>query len=603
LKLAISFVIDNLPLHYYQAELLLYSLKSSTSFDTSDIYVQCTDRVEQIFLEYLSKNGYKYIIIEPFLDGTYCNKLQQLSYFLKSDYNGVFLLDADMIALKDFSQITTMNTIAAKVVDGPNPPLSTLTKIYNAAKIDKHEFISPDWDTETSTIHANCNGGFYYIPKENLEVLHRNWRKWASWLYERQDLFENRHHIMHIDQISFSMTINELNLPFSYLNANSNCPIHTSKRLSSLNYSKPISLLHYHREIDDFGYISDSKIDNFFIKDSINKANSILEEKGSSYFFLGLKKSKIERLKIDEKNSFYHFLSTLKEKYPTVKKLYIHYGTPKTGSTSLQFFLNGDKEELKKHAILYPSLHNQASIPKHQWLTETLKNEKYELLENYLDIIFKEAIENSCSDLILSTEGLYNHWWDFSHKSKLFIKALEDFFIVKHIIFFRKQEDFLKSYYQQNLKNPKITSIPCYGHNLTVVKMLEDPWFLKHFDYLGFLVDLESYVHRDNIIALNFSKNIVLDFYHFLGLDYNEKPMINENTGLGAISVSLLRKINEINLQIDEKKEIVALLLKMNIILSAYDTCSILTSEDIGFIKRLTTLQKSALFSEYDITL
>lgn len=603
MKLALSFVIDNLPLHYYQAELLLYSLKHSTSFDIDDLFVQCTDRVEDFFLEFLSTHGYKYIIIEPYLDGTYCNKLQQLTFFLESAYDGVFLLDADMIALEDFSQIATMNTIAAKVVDASNPPMTTLTKIYDAAKIDKQDKVSPDWETEDKTMYANCNGGFYYIPKDYLETVHVNWRKWASWLYDHQELFENRHHIIHIDQISFSMTINELNLPFSYLNANNNCPIHIEKKLSSINYSKPISLLHYHREIDDFGYISDSKVNNLFIKDSIKQANKILEKKGGSRFFLGLKKYQREGLSVEDKNPFYSLLATLTKRYPTLKKLYLHYGTPKTGSTSLQFSLNKDKEELTKHGILYPSLDFHTDVPKHQWLVEVLKNESYELLENYLEAIFKEAQDKFCSEFILSTEGLYNHWSDFSQKSKLFIKALEDFFVVKHIIFFRKPEDFLKSYYQQNLKNPKIKSIPCYGHNLTVVKMLEDPWFLKHFDYIGFLVDLELYVKRENILIFNFSKNIVLDFYNFLGLEYNEKLKSNENTSLGSMSVSLLREINKVDLQVTEKKEIVALLLKMNTILSKYDTNSILDSEDVDFIKKLTMSQEATLYFEYGIEL
>lgn len=77
-KYAVSMVVDNLPEHYFKAELLLFSLDAFSGISRDCIFVQCVNRVEQTFKDFIRDLGYQYREIMAYLDRTYCNKLQQL---------------------------------------------------------------------------------------------------------------------------------------------------------------------------------------------------------------------------------------------------------------------------------------------------------------------------------------------------------------------------------------------------------------------------------------------------------------------------------------------------------------------------------------------
>jgi len=122
--------VDALPLHYYQAEILLYSLQKNAQIKKDRIVIHCLNRVDDFFLDFLKENNYQINIIKPFLDGKYSNKLQQLSFFQSYEKNiaGVVLLDTDMFVLNKLN--LSKDIFSAKLVDGPNPSLKTLDKIY-----------------------------------------------------------------------------------------------------------------------------------------------------------------------------------------------------------------------------------------------------------------------------------------------------------------------------------------------------------------------------------------------------------------------------------------------------------------------------------------
>jgi len=277
----ISFVVDDLALHYYQAELLLYSLEKFGKVKKENILVQCLNRVNDEFINFLKENNYIYHIIEPYLDGKYCNKLQQLEVFKNTSFlniSGVILLDTDMFVLEPF-KMPNDNIFCAKVVDAPNPKLDTLKGIFTEAKLNFPKTINSDWNIEDNEVFAsNFNGGFYYIPKKYISSVSREWRKWGSWLYDRSYLFATPQQAIHTDQVSMSMAIESLNLSYYNLGANYNCPIHVDKQLMSLDINIPIKLIHYHREISQFGLLKSDNISNLHINKSIIKANKAISE-------------------------------------------------------------------------------------------------------------------------------------------------------------------------------------------------------------------------------------------------------------------------------------------------------------------------------------
>ena len=109
------------------------------------------------------------------------------------------------------------------------------------------------------------------------------------------------------------------------------------------------------------------------------------------------------------------FESTLQQLKLQKLKLIIHVGTPKTGTTSLQTYLNKKQRKLRGLGILYP--HNleksdNPAAPTHQWFEKNLiTSHVSNFLENFKNII--SQVKQDTHTIILSSEGIYNYWWDF----------------------------------------------------------------------------------------------------------------------------------------------------------------------------------------------
>ncbi|MGH8497734.1 MAG: hypothetical protein ACRERV_02840, partial [Methylococcales bacterium] len=159
----VSFVVDGFASSYYQAELLLFSLKHFARHPENEIMVQCTNTVDERFLQFLKENKYNYKMIEPFLDRKYCNKIRQLEAFYNIEEGNLFLLDTDMFALEPLG-VPNVDLFCAKIVDTEKPPLTAIKRIFQQAAVELPEIVKTDWCLDNAlTIATNFNGGFYYI--------------------------------------------------------------------------------------------------------------------------------------------------------------------------------------------------------------------------------------------------------------------------------------------------------------------------------------------------------------------------------------------------------------------------------------------------------
>jgi hypothetical protein len=127
-------------------------------------------------------------------------------------------------------------------------------------------------------------------------------------------------------------------------------------------------------------------------------------------------------------------------------KLIIHAGTPKTGTSSIQTYLDKKQRKLRGKGILYP--HNleklqNSSAPKHQWFEKNLVTINVEsFLENFKNII--SQVTKDTHTIILSSEGIYNYWWDFPDESKAFLSELGKLFDVNIWVWFREPLAFIE---------------------------------------------------------------------------------------------------------------------------------------------------------------
>ena len=598
----VSLVVDALSLHYYQAELLLYSLEVCAKVQKEHILVQCLDRVDKVFLDYLDKEGYRYRIIEPYLDGKYCNKLQQLEAFKTKDLigmDGIILLDTDMFVLHPFD-IPNSHLFSAKTVDAPNPPLKILQNIFKEANIDTPKIVHSDWKiADNQTFACNFNGGFYYVPSAIVSELSSEWRKWASWLYDRSDLFANKQQSIHTDQVSMAMAVTSLQIPYQNLPANSNIPIHQGNVLTSLKDKKEITLLHYHREITPFGLLNNKNVSHQKIIDAIDKANNIILRKEEHHFFLQYKKSLVSKIYIEQSlKDIDKVLKEMTASYSEKLRLIVHAGTPKTATTSLQFFLYDHHDILLQKGILYPKVYIDTPAPKHQWMVSALMTKNYRM---FLDKL-KKGLEEARSDthtVILSTEGIYNHWHDYSSESKAFLVLLSKYFNMHIWVWFRNPASFAKSLYHQYMKNQRLPSVKCYGHNMTFDEMLEDEWFIKHLDYTGFLLECGEMFGEENISSFILDGDIIKMVSHKLGLHIDSKVVERKNISLTCASVEILKIINNYPLPGAQKNKAVESLYEIDTLLKSYTQEDKSCNTSSESIHRLFALQHPILKEKY----
>ena len=601
MKPYISFVVDALPTHYFQAELLLHSLAMSLDYPKEKIVVQCLSRVDDRFITYLKDNGYTYTLIEPYLDGKYCNKLQQLAYFTNIKDADVILLDTDTFILHDLEYLSEFSEcVAGKVVDGPNPVIESLKSIYSSAGLPAPKVVQSDiYRKDNLTFENNFNGGFYWIPNRFVSTMEHQWKKWASWLFEREALFTHPHQFMHVDQISFSLALTAAKVPYKLLTANNNCPVHTHLTPDSLDTSIPVGLLHYHNELNVFGLINSNKITNSHIKTAIDQANTLILKKEHYHFFSPFKHAFITAAKMNDKLvDLDKKLQVLTTSETQKTPLILHAGTPKTGTTSIQFFLDNNRALLEKNRYLYPNDYHNDNVPKHQWLVSLLKQDDFKTLFLHLEQAYKDA---NGKTIILSTEGIYNHWWDFSNEAKMALKIIAKYFDLSLWIFFRTPLSFMESFYRQNLKNPQNSAAQCYGKDLSFSEMLQDSWFQQRLDYLGFIYHCEQLFNKENVRVFNYSENTLEEFLKALHISVDLEKVPQHNLGQSSAAVELLRIINRYDLNATDKREAVKQLSVLDKTLHQYANKSLIDTEAKEHIEGLSALNAVILREDYQL--
>ncbi len=530
-RVAFSCVVDSSPVYRWQCFIFVTTLLHNAGVPPSDIYVHLLSDDEKLeaFLQKLSVNILK---VSRWGDGKYCNKLVQLESTVLFEADYVVLCDCDIAFAEDIRTDIVSETpaVMAKTVDAANPSLETLAELFTRYGFETPAVVKTFYGNSYA---CNCNGGLLVIPAEEFCQFGDKWKGYAKRLLadnEVLDLLGER--CIHVDQIAFALALLDTKIPFRALSPEFNMPTHQVGYFDNepaLCLMMP-RVIHYHWTLDEHGLLNYTGKEN--IDAAIKRANAVIGAYARNELLWP-----------------YQFAQNLK--HVIGKTVFLHIGTSKTGSSSLQYWCNAKRELLRENGIHYPA---EVLNNKHQMLVELMLKRDFESCVIGLQKLFDEASE--CHTIVLSAEGLYNHIWDFNQNVKQFWAALASVVHLKVVVYMREQGDFLESYYRQGVLNPK-GRFDSYGVSMGVREYIELDRVKTNLNYNASVSFWEDIVGKENMIVRPYCHNTIADFMKILGFDQAEVTYAErKNISLPTVMVELIRRCNHF-LDIETQKKIV----------------------------------------------
>lgn len=227
------------------------------------------------------------------------------------------------------------------------------------------------------------------------------------------------------------------------------------------------------------------------------------------------------------------------------KKLFIHIGAHKTGTTAIQKFLSMNRELLKEQGCLYPG-----SADSHYRLTRELRDHTSGDPDSEAREVADELKQNyhKYHTFILSSEG----FWEIVPKRK--IEEVRDYiqntglnFDIRILFFYRDQDSWLESAYQQQVKQVNIRSVKTFR------EFINRKTFFVTIDYFNLLTNWSDVFGPDSIVAMNYkdfkeNNDLFDEFCDLVGLENRQgmkkPPLSSSNVGLRPESIEFLRYLN-----------------------------------------------------------
>lgn len=234
------------------------------------------------------------------------------------------------------------------------------------------------------------------------------------------------------------------------------------------------------------------------------------------------------------------------------RKIFIHIGLEKTGTTSIQDFLFNNTEKLKTKSIFYPTElgANHTSLCIYSAQREYIGNlapekKNIKIKENFPQImksIIKEFDESDCENLVFSNEHLSSRLKNTNDIENL--KRLFDHYTypVKIIVYIRNQVDLLESLYFEGIKAGGKENLNDWANHFNYFEL----------DYIKLLGAWESVFGKESIIVRLFDRHVLKngdaidDFLDVFSVERNESFSVNsqQNVSLGYKSLEFMRRYN-----------------------------------------------------------
>lgn len=230
----------------------------------------------------------------------------------------------------------------------------------------------------------------------------------------------------------------------------------------------------------------------------------------------------------------------------TATTLLLHVGLPKTGTTSLQKWCDDNRGRLRESGIDYPATDPGEQARKHQFLVPELMSGVFDRTAAVL------RAADPARRLLLSTEGLTNHLYDFPAESLARFRALTAGRKIKAFMVVRDRHSWLKSYHKQLVLNPPN---PCFGYAtpFSLDEFSRLPRVQRLLDHRQLVADVMARLNVAVVTAPAFEQDWFGAFRDWLGLDADAgwQAPSHEHPSCADEIVELVRLINGMGLAPD----------------------------------------------------
>ncbi|HEC1766225.1 TPA: hypothetical protein R1729_001380, partial [Campylobacter lari] len=236
---------------------------------------------------------------------------------------------------------------------------------------------------------------------------------------------------------------------------------------------------------------------------------------------------------------------------------YVHIGTVKTGTTSIQTFLCKNRESLKKQKIYYPYIYSgigSFKFPKIfkivqdsvYYSSSVSKNKQEQSIE--VDKIKNEIINSGEEKIIFSSECIHEFCFTLTDIQNLKKKLLEvGFKKIKIILYLRDPIELLTSFYNTELLLNRKKRYLLFEEKETCIE------YGKHIaNHKKSLMRWSEVFGKQNIIVRLFDKrefyqqDLLKDFINAIGLEWDEDFFIPErqNETIDLLGIELAKFLN-----------------------------------------------------------
>jgi hypothetical protein len=234
------------------------------------------------------------------------------------------------------------------------------------------------------------------------------------------------------------------------------------------------------------------------------------------------------------------------------RRLILHVGLPKTGSTALQSWCYKRRENLSQRGITYPESDNNLIAPKHQFMVSAL-------MRNDMAELRAHLVRNETETLVLSTEGLTNHFYDFpSAALKAFREAVSLYNVFVFMVV-RNKGAWTKSYYKQAVINPPIVEYN-YATPLSYSEFSQLSRVQRLAEHSKLRTDIATAFAAHEVIVANYEEDWMETFLDCLGIaDMHEFTRLEKkNISVSDDLVEIIRQINAMGLPSEKRAGILA---------------------------------------------